>query len=262
MTDADHSEELPLVAHLLELRSRLMKALIGVALAFVPLAFFAKDFYTLMAAPLMALLPEGATMIATEVAAPFFAPFKLAALAAFILALPWVLYQIWAFVAPGLYRSEQRLVIPLLATSTLLFYCGMAFAYFVVFPIVFGFFINVAPEGVSVMTDISKYLDFVMTLFVAFGAAFETPVAIMLMVRTGFTTPGQLAEKRPYVLVGAFLTPPDVISQTLLALPVYLLYEVGIIWARIAVPGSKEVDAQRAEMKAEAEAEKAKNSAG
>lgn len=247
--DSPDSEQ-PLIAHLLELRVRLLRAMLGILVAFIPLAVFAQELYRIAAAPLMRLLPEGASMIATGVAAPFFAPFKLAALAALVVALPWVLYQVWAFIAPGLYRNEQRLVLPLLATSSLLFYLGMAFAYFVVFPVVFGFFISVAPEGVLVMTDISHYLDFILTMFVAFGLAFETPVAIVLMVRTGFTTPGSLARKRPYVLVGAFvagafLTPPDVFSQSLLAVPVYLLYELGIIAARWLVPGSAEVDAQR-----------------
>lgn len=243
--------EQPLIAHLLELRRRLMLALAGIAVVFVPLAVYARELYGFLARPLLALLPEGSRMIATEVASPFFAPFKLAGIAALVLALPWVLYQIWAFVAPGLYRSEQRLVLPLLATSTALFYAGMAFAYFVVFPIVFGFFVAVAPEGVAVMTDISRYLDFVLTMFVAFGVAFETPVAIVLLVRTGFTTPARLAELRPYVFLGAFvvgmlLTPPDVFSQTLLALPAYLLYELGIVWARHLVPGAREVEQQRA----------------
>lgn len=247
---AQPDSEQPLVAHLIELRDRVLRALIGVAVVFVPLAFFAQEIYTFTAAPLMALLPEGASMIATDVASPFFAPFKLAALAALVVALPWVLYQIWAFVAPGLYMQEQRLVLPLLASSTALFYCGMAFAYFVVFPVVFGFFISVAPEGVAVMTDISRYLSFALGMFVAFGIAFETPVAIVLMVWSGFTTPDSLAEKRPYVLVGlfvigAFLTPPDIVSQTMLALPAYLLFEVGILAARWLVPGSAEVDAQR-----------------
>jgi sec-independent protein translocase protein TatC len=251
--DAESAEsEQPLISHLLELRNRVMYALIGIVIAFIPMAFFAQELYRFAADPLVSLLPAGASMIATEVASPFFAPFKLAALAALVVALPWVLYQIWAFVAPGLYQQEQRLVLPLLATSTLLFYLGMAFAYFVVFPVVFGFFITVAPEGVLVMTDISRYLDFILAMFVAFGIAFETPIAIILMVKTGFTTPAALAAKRPYVLVGvfvigAFLTPPDVLSQALLAIPAYLLFEVGIIASRWIVPGSAEVDAQRAE---------------
>ncbi|MEC9356908.1 MAG: twin-arginine translocase subunit TatC [Pseudomonadota bacterium] len=248
--DASSSGEQPLIAHLLELRTRLLRALIGVLIVFIPLAYFAKDFYRIVAAPLMQLMPAGTGMIATEVASPFFAPFKLAGLAALVIALPWVLYQIWAFIAPGLYKNEQRLVVPLLATSSALFYVGMLFAYFVVFPIVFGFFVKVAPEGVTVMTDISRYLDFVITMFLAFGAAFETPVAIVLLVKTGFVTPADLAAKRAYVLVGtfllsAFLTPPDIFSQLLLAGPAYLLFEVGIVWARILVPGAREVEAQR-----------------
>lgn len=248
--DASSSGEQPLIAHLLELRTRLLRALIGVLIVFIPLAYFAKDFYRIVAAPLMQLMPAGTGMIATEVASPFFAPFKLAGLAALVIALPWVLYQIWAFIAPGLYKNEQRLVVPLLATSSALFYVGMLFAYFVVFPIVFGFFVKVAPEGVTVMTDISRYLDFVITMFLAFGAAFETPVAIVLLVKTGFVTPADLAAKRAYVLVGtfllsAFLTPPDIFSQLLLAGPAYLLFEIGIVWARILVPGAREVEAQR-----------------
>ena len=248
--DASSSGEQPLIAHLLELRTRLLRALIGVLIVFIPLAYFAKDFYRIVAAPLMQLMPAGTGMIATEVASPFFAPFKLAGLAALVIALPWVLYQIWAFIAPGLYKNEQRLVVPLLATSSALFYVGMLFAYFVVFPIVFGFFVKVAPEGVTVMTDISRYLDFVITMFLAFGAAFETPVAIVLLVKTGFVTPADLAAKRAYGLVGtfllsAFLTPPDIFSQLLLAGPAYLLFEIGIVWARILVPGAREVEAQR-----------------
>ena len=243
--------EQPLIAHLLELRTRMVRILMGVGLVLVPLVFFARDIYAFLARPLLALMPVGTSMIATEVASPFFAPFKLAAVLAFVLALPWVLYQIWAFVAPGLYKSEQRLILPLLATSTLLFYAGMAFAYFVVFPLIFGFFVSVAPEGVAVMTDIASYLDFVLGMFVAFGIAFETPVAIVLMVWSGFVTPAKLASARPYVLVGAFvigmlLTPPDILSQSLLAVPAYLLYEVGIIAARWLVPGIREVEAQQA----------------
>lgn len=242
--------EQPLIAHLLELRSRVLKALGGVVLMFIPLAVFAQELYTLLAAPLLRLLPEGSAMIATEVASPFLTPFKLAAVVAFVLALPWVLYQTWAFVAPGLYRKEQRLVAPLLFSSTALFYAGVAFAYFLVLPTVLKFFVTVAPEGVSVMTDISRYLDFVLSLFVAFGLVFETPVAIVLLVWTGFITPAGLAAKREYVLVGAFvvaavLTPPDIFSQILLAVPAYLLYELGIVVARIVVPGSKEVEAQQ-----------------
>jgi sec-independent protein translocase protein TatC len=243
--------EQPLVAHLLELRARLLKALLGIGLVFLPLAaFFAQDLYALVAAPLLQLLPAGSSMIATEVASPFLAPLKLAAVAAFVIAMPWVLYQVWAFVAPGLYRSEQRLVVPLLASSTALFYVGMAFAYFLVLPFVFAFTISFAPEGVAVMTDITKYLDFVLALFVVFGIVFETPVAIVLLVWSGFVTPAGLASKREYVLVGCFvvaavLTPPDVVSQILMAIPTYLLYEIGIVAARWLVPGSKQVEEQQ-----------------
>lgn len=249
MAESGGSEQ-PLVAHLLELRNRLLRALAGIALVFLPLAFFAQEIYTLVAAPLLKQMPPGSSMIATEVASPFLTPFKLSAVVAFIVALPWVLYQVWAFVAPGLYKNEQRLVVPLLASSTALFYAGVAFAYFLVLPVALGFFVAVAPEGVSVMTDISRYLDFVLSLFVAFGLVFETPVALVLLVRTGFVTPAGLASKREYVFVGAFvvaavLTPPDVFSQIMLAVPAYLLYEIGIVAARVLVPGSREVEEQR-----------------
>ncbi len=240
------------MAHLLELRNRLVRALLGIALCLIPLAIFAQDLYALFAAPLMALMPAGTHMIATEVASPFLTPLKLSMAMATFVAMPWVLYQIWAFVAPGLYQNERRFAVPLLASSTLLFYAGIAFAYFLVIPTVFKFTIGVAPEGVQVMTDISKYLDFVLALFLAFGLAFETPVAIVLLVRTGFVTPAALASHRDYVLVGAFVigaifTPPDVISQFLLAVPVYLLFEIGILVARWTTPGIKEVEAQRAQ---------------
>lgn len=242
--------EQPLMAHLLELRLRLLRIVFGVLLIFIPLSFFAKQLYAALAQPMLRLLPAGSSMIATEVASPFFAPIKLAAVVAFIAAMPWVLWQIWAFVAPGLYKSEKRLVGPLMASSTLLFYGGVAFAYFLVLPMVFHFMVTVAPQGVAVMTDISKYLDFVLTIFVAFGFAFETPVALVLLVKTGFVTPKQLASNRQYVLVGAFVvgaifTPPDVVSQIMLAVPVYLLFEIGIVAARIMVPGASAVDEQR-----------------
>jgi len=239
--------ELPLIAHLLELRTRLVRILIGIAIVFAPLAYFGKEIYAFVAQPLLALLPEGATMIATEVASPFFAPLKLAGILAAALSMPWTLYQVWAFVAPGLYKNEQRFVMPLLVSSTGLFYAGIAFAYFLVLPTVFHFMVGIAPTGVAVMTDINKYLDFVLAIFLAFGVTFETPVAIVLLVRTGFVTPAQLREHRQYVLVGAFvvaavLTPPDVLSQLLLAIPSYLLYEVGIlasVWASPKVePGA------------------------
>ncbi len=240
--------EQPLIAHLLELRSRLMRIFAGIFVCFIPLAYFSKEIYTWVAQPLLKLLPPGSSMIATEVAAPFFAPIKLAGILAIAVAMPWILFQIWAFVAPGLYKNEKRLIAPLLASSTLLFYAGVSFAYFLVLPNVFHFLVSVAPEGVAVMTDINKYLDFIMSLFLAFGLAFETPVAIVLLVRTGFVTPKQLAARRDYVLVGIFvvaaiMTPPDVMSQTLLAVPAYLLYELGIVVARWMAPPEEKVAA-------------------
>lgn len=243
MSAATPGHEQPLMAHLLELRDRLLKIVWGVLLLFLPMTFFARDLYTFIATPLIALMPEGTSMIATEVASPFFAPIKLAGAVAFILSMPWTLWQIWAFVAPGLYKNEQRFVAPLMLSSTLLFYAGVAFAYFLVLPTVFGFLIGMAPEGISVMTDISQYLSFVLTLFIAFGFAFETPVAIVLLVRTGIVTVQKLKDIREYVFVGAFIigaifTPPDVISQFMLAVPVYILYEIGIFAARWAAPAA------------------------
>jgi sec-independent protein translocase protein TatC len=211
---------------------------LGVLVIFVALFPFANPIYSYLAGPLMRHLPEGSSMIAIEVASPFLTPFKLVLFVAVFLAMPYILYQLWAFVAPGLYRHERRLAGPLLISSILLFYAGAAFAYFVVFPLVFGFFTSVAPEGVSVMTDIAKYLDFVIKLFFAFGLAFEVPIATFILVAMGMTTPENLAKKRPYIIVGAFvigmlLTPPDVISQTLLALPMWVLFELGLIFSRL-----------------------------
>jgi len=239
-----------LVFHLIELRTRLLRIAAVILVIFLAMAPFADALFALVAQPLMAKLPEGTSMIATQVASPFLTPFKTAMVAALFISMPWLLYQIWAFVAPGLYQHERRLALPLVITSALLFYGGVAFAYFVVFPLMFAFFTAVAPQGVSVMTDINAYLDFVLTLFFAFGLAFEVPIATVLSVWAGFTTPARLAGHRPYVLLGAFvvgmlLTPPDVISQTLLAVSVYLLYEAGIIMARIMVPGHKEVESQQ-----------------
>ncbi len=233
----DTDQEQPFISHLVEMRDRLLRAVLVVLLVFLGLFSFSNDLYSLLAAPLLAHLPDNASMIATEVASPFLTPLKLAFVAAVFLSMPVLLYQLWAFVAPGLYSTERKLVLPLLISSTLLFYAGMAFAYFVVFPLVFGFFTATAPEGVAVMTDIGKYLDFVLKLFFAFGLAFEVPIATILLVWTGFTTPASLAEKRPYIIVGAFivgmlLTPPDIFSQTLLALPMWLLFEVGVIFSR------------------------------
>lgn len=229
--------EQPFLSHLVELRDRLMRALIGVFIAFLGVYPFANDIYTFMAGPLLAHLPEGATMIAIDVATPFLTPFKLAMVGAMFIAMPWILYQVWAFVAPGLYRHEKRLIMPLLFTSSLLFYLGAAFAYFVVFPLVFAFMTSVAPVGVEMMTDINRYLDFVLTIFFAFGIAFEVPIATIVLVWTGATTRESLVAKRPYIIVGAFvigmlLTPPDVISQTLLALPMWVLFEIGVQFAR------------------------------
>jgi sec-independent protein translocase protein TatC len=237
-------QELTFLEHLVELRSRLLKACLAVLVVLLVLLPFSRQLYTRLSAPLTAVLPENSSMIATDVASPFLTPFKLALLLALILSIPVVLYQIWAFVAPALYKQEKRLARPLLYSSVLLFYAGCAFAYFVVFPLVFGFFIRVAPEGVTVMTDISKYLDFVMTLFLAFGIAFEVPIATIILVATGITTVEKLSKMRGYVLVGAFaagmlLTPPDVISQTLLALPMWLLFEIGLLMSRILLPHRK-----------------------
>jgi len=225
------------MSHLVELRDRLLRCVIALVLVFICLFPWARDLYSLLAKPLLASLPAGGQLIATEVTAPFFVPIKVTLMAALVIALPYLLYQIWAFVAPGLYAHEKKLVIPLVATSTLLFLCGMAFAYFLVFPIVFHFIISVAPEGVAVMTDIGKYLDFVLTLFVAFGVTFEVPVAVVILVRMGMVSVAKLREIRPYVIVGAFVigaifTPPDVVSQVMLAVPLWVLYELGIFVAQ------------------------------
>ncbi|TYK66603.1 twin-arginine translocase subunit TatC [Colwellia echini] len=224
--------------HLLELRNSLLRSVLGVLVVFCCLVYFAQDIYQYVAQPLLAVMPEGSQMIATDVASPFFAPFKLTLVLSLFIAMPFVLYQVWAFVAPGLYNNEKRLIAPLMFGSTLLFYGGIAFAYFIVFPVVFAFFTSVAPEGVVIATDISSYLDFILKLFFAFGAAFEIPIAIILMCWTGITTPESLREKRPYVVVGAFvigmlLTPPDIISQTMLAVPMLILFEIGIIIASL-----------------------------
>jgi sec-independent protein translocase protein TatC len=242
MTGIDQDDqELSFLEHLVELRSRLLKACSAVLIVLLCLLPFSRKLYQALAAPLTAVLPEGSSMIAIDVASPFLTPFKLALLLALILSIPVVLYQLWAFVAPALYRQEKRLARPLLYSAVVLFYAGCAFAYFVVFPLVFGFFTRVAPEGVAVMTDISKYLDFVMTLFLAFGLTFEVPIATIILVATGMTTVDKLKKMRAYVLVGAFalgmlLTPPDVISQTLLALPMWLLFELGLLMSWILLP--------------------------
>lgn len=240
--------EQPFLAHLVEMRDRLLRVVLVVSLIFLGLFSFANDLYALLAKPLLAHLPEGGTMIATEVASPFLTPFKLAMVISIFIAIPFILYQAWAFIAPGLYRNEKMLALPLLVSSIILFYAGMAFAYFVVFPLVFGFLTGIAPEGVAVMTDIAKYLDFVLKMFFAFGIAFEVPIATIILVAAGITTPENLASKRAYIIVGAFtvgmlLTPPDVISQTLLALPMWLLFEIGLFFSRMVLRKRKEAEA-------------------
>jgi len=233
-------QELSFLQHLVELRSRLLKACLSVFVVLIALLPFSRHLYEAIASPMMAQMPEGSSMIAIDVASPFLTPFKLTLLISIMISIPVVLYQLWAFVAPALFKHEKKLARPLLLSSVFLFYAGCAFAYFVVFPLVFGFLTRVAPEGVTVMTDISKYLDFVMTLFLAFGITFEVPIATIILVATGITTPDKLASWRPYIIVGAFalgmvLTPPDVISQTLLALPMWILFEIGIIFSRILI---------------------------
>ncbi len=230
-------QPLPLVVHLTELRDRLLRAVLAVLIVFICLFPFANEIYTFVSEPLRSLLPEGTTMIATEVASPFLTPFKLTLVAAIFLAIPYVLYQVWSFIAPGMYRHEKRLAVPLLVSSIGLFYAGAAFAYFVVFPLIFAFFTSTGPDDIAIMTDINSYLDFVLKLFFAFGLAFEIPIAAVLLIWTGATTPENLARKRPYIIVGCFilgmlLTPPDIISQSLLALPMWLLFEVGVYFGR------------------------------
>jgi sec-independent protein translocase protein TatC len=238
---AGAASEPGLVSHLLELRSRLLRAVLALVLAFAALLPFANDLYAWMAAPLLARLPEGAQLIAIEVASPFLAPLKLALFVALLLAMPVVLYQLWAFVAPGLYKREKRLALPLLVSAVVLFYAGCAFAYYVVLPAMFAFLTASAPEGVAMMTDISRYLDFVLVMFLAAGIGFEVPVAVLILALLGWVTPAQLAHARGYVVVGIFvvaavITPPDGISQILLALPMVLLYEVGLVFARWLAP--------------------------
>jgi sec-independent protein translocase protein TatC len=240
MSDDSTLSEQPFISHLVELRDRLMRMVLAVLVIFLGLFPFGNDIYVFIAEPLMKVLPDGTSMIATQVASPFLTPFKLALVTAVFIAMPYLLHQFWAFIAPGLYQHEKRLAVPLLASSVLLFYLGAAFAYAVVFPLVFAFLTSVAPEGVAVMTDITHYLDFVLTLFFAFGLAFEVPIATIVLVMAGATTPEKLATKRPYVIVGAFvigmlLTPPDLISQTLLALPMWVLFEVGLVFSRMVV---------------------------
>ncbi len=224
------------ISHLIELRDRLIRALVAVLLVFLALVHWARDIYTLLAAPMLAALPESGSMIATDVVGAFFVPIKVTMMVAFLVSLPYVLYQAWGFIAPGLYAHEKKLALPIVAASVLLFFIGMTFAYFIVFPAVFGFINAFAPEGVAVMTDIEKYLSFVITTFLAFGITFEVPVVVIVLVRMGMVSIEKLKEFRPYMIVGAFIvaavvTPPDVLSQFLLAVPMWLLYELGIVLA-------------------------------
>jgi sec-independent protein translocase protein TatC len=240
--------ETTFISHLIEMRDRLLRAVIAVVVLFVLLFPWAQELYALLAKPMLAALPQGGQMIATEVTTPFFVPIKVTMMTAFLLAMPWVFYQAWAFIAPGLYQHEKRIGVPLVVASVILFLLGMAFAYFLVFPVVFGFIVGVAPEGVAVMTDIGKYLDFVMTLFMAFGITFEVPVAVVLLVKMGMVSVAKLRDIRPYVVVGAFVvgaifTPPDVISQFMLAVPMWLLYEMGIIVASMITKPKPETEA-------------------
>ena len=237
----DSTEQDPpmsLIAHLTELRDRLLRAVLAIVVGFIVLFPFANEIYAFVSAPLRALMPAGSTMIATGVASPFLTPFKLSLVLAIFLAIPVILFQIWGFIAPGLYQKEKRIAVPLLASSVLLFYAGAAFAYFVVFPLIFAFFTSVGPDSVQVMTDINSYLDFVLKLFLAFGIAFEMPIVAVVLIWTGTTTADSLAAKRPYLILGCFvfgmlLTPPDVISQSLLAIPMWLLFELGVFFGRL-----------------------------
>ncbi|SDJ18127.1 twin-arginine translocase subunit TatC [Billgrantia gudaonensis] len=250
MSDPNEKPDLaqaPLIEHLVELRSRLLRAVVAILVIFLALYSFANDIYTFVAQPLMALLPEGSQMIATEVASPFLAPFKLTLVVAVFAAIPYVLHQAWSFVAPGLYDNEKALALPILASSIALFYAGAAFAYFAVFPLLFEFFTQTGPENVAVMTDINQYLNFVLKLFFAFGVAFEIPIATFLLIVSGATTVESLSKKRPYIVLGCFvvgmlLTPPDVISQSLLAIPMYLLYEIGLLFGRFARRKKREAE--------------------
>ena len=237
---ASEANEQPFISHLVELRNRLLRVVAFVLVVFLCAAPFANEIYTFLSGPLLQHMPENSTMIATDVASPFLTPFKLALVGSIFFSVPVILFHFWAFVAPGLYSHEKKMVLPLLVASTGLFYLGVAFAYYVVFPLVFGFLTAAAPEGVAVMTDIAKYLDFVLTLFFAFGLSFEVPIVTIVLVWTGLASPQSLADKRPYVIVGAFivgmfLTPPDAISQTLLAVPIWLLFEAGLLFSRFFV---------------------------
>jgi len=243
---ADATQQETFISHLVELRDRLLRAIIAVVVVMLALFPWAKDIYALLARPLLAVLPEGATMIATDVTGTFLVPLKVTAMAAFVLALPYVLWQAWAFVAPGLYHHEKRLALPVIVSSVVFFAVGMAFAYFFVFPVAFGFFAGYAPAGVQMMTDIDKYLSFVLTMFIAFGLTFETPVVVIVLVRLRIVSLEKLRAARPYVIVGAFVigaifTPPDVVSQLMLAIPLWVLFELGLVLARIIGTGAAPV---------------------
>jgi sec-independent protein translocase protein TatC len=249
MSDETDGVQETFLSHLIELRTRLMRSIIAVVVVLLALFPFAKQIYAFLAMPLLRVLPQGATMIATDVTGTFLVPLKVTLMAAFLIALPFVIYQAWAFVAPGLYQHEKRLVLPVLVSSVFFFLVGMSFAYFVVFPVAFGFFAGYTPAGVQMMTDIDKYLSFVLTMFIAFGITFETPVVVVVLVRLGVVPLAKLKSARPYVIVGAFVvgavfTPPDVISQCLLAVPLWLLYELGLLLARfVGTPARKEEQA-------------------
>lgn len=236
--EQENSQQQSLMDHLVELRDRLLRMVLAILIVFLSLFAFSEEIFSYVAAPLLSHMPEGTSMIATGVTSPFLVPFKLVMLLSVLVTIPYLLHQVWGFVAPGLYRNEKHLALPLLISSVVLFYCGIVFAYFVIFPILFDFFIGITPEGVEVMTDIGQYLDFVIALFFAFGLAFEVPVATFLLISAGATTPDRLAKKRPYIIIGAFvigmlLTPPDVISQSLLAVPMWFLFELGLIMSRL-----------------------------
>ncbi len=248
----ENDQPMPLVSHLTELRTRLLRCVAAIFLVFAGLFSFAQQIYTIVSAPLRQYLPEGATMIATDVASPFLTPFKLTMMVSLFLAIPVILHQIWGFIAPGLYKHEKRIAVPLLVSSIVLFYAGMAFAYFLVFPLIFKFFASATPIGVTMATDITNYLDFVMTLFFAFGVAFEIPVAVVLLVWIGVVDVKYLKKIRPYVVIGCFvvgmiLTPPDIFSQTLLAVPMWMLFEVGVLFGGLIKKRSEHEEAQQAE---------------
>lgn len=249
MTSAEDEKELTLIDHLVELRDRIMKSLIAVVVLFLALFYFANDIYTYVAAPMIAALPEGSTMIAVDPTSPFFAPFKLTFYVSLMIAMPYILYQMWSFIAPGLYKNEKKLAIPLFISSVALFYSGIFFARYVLFGIVFHFFVSVAPEGIQVAPDISSFLSFALTIFLAFGLAFEIPIAVYLCIWAGLAEPETLSKKRPYVVVGCFvvamlLTPPDPFTQSMLAIPMWALFEVGIIAGKMARKRQQEEEAE------------------